>query len=220
MAERSPDQRDQPFQLDIRVYNMFGLAAKSPIIGVRLFLLGCLLLVSLQAPVLHAQEFYYVNSPNIDLNVRRGPGTEHGVITRLPHGTPVFVQDRDRLWLRIVAPGQGIEGWVLQRYLVNQPPGDPPTPGELSRRDERERFERLKRKGVIRVQANPTRSVLRINMNRLIWQRFSRHQQKNFLERASRLYRVDVVELRDRRGIPQSRLRAAGPDAARFESLN
>ncbi len=186
----------------------------------QLFLLSYLLLLSLPLPVLYAQDFYYVNSPDIDLNVRLGPGTEHGVVTRLPHGTPVLVQDRNRLWLRIVAPGRGIEGWVLQRYLANQPPGDPPTPGELSRSEERKRFERLRRKGVIRVQTDKDRGVVRIRMSSLIWQRFNRRQQRNFLERASRLYRGSVVELRDNWGITRSRLRTKGPDAPRFESLN
>ncbi len=220
MTERFPDKRDRQMQTGTWVYNMFGLLAKSTIIGFRLFLLGCLLLVSLSLPLLHAQELYYVNSPRDDLNVRRGPGTEHDVITQLPHGTPVFVQDRNRLWLNIVVPASGIEGWVSQRYLANEPPGDPPTPGELDRSEERKRFERLKRKGVIRVQADRTRRVLRISMSHLIWKRFNRRQQKNFLERASRLYRIDIVELRDRRGVARSRLTAAGPNTARFEPLN
>ncbi len=176
--------------------------------------------MSLPTPKLYAQDVYYVNSPSTDLNVRLGPGTEHGVVTRLPHGTPVFVQDRNRLWLRIVAPGRGIEGWVLQRYLANQPPGDPPTPGELNRSEERKRFERLRRKGVIRVQTANANGVVRIRMSHLIWQRFNRRQQRNFLERVSRLYRGSVFELRDNRGITRSRLRTKGPDAPRFESLN
>ncbi len=182
--------------------------------------MSCLLLISFHIPVLFAQEVYYVNSPGTDLNMRSGPGTEHDVVTRLSHGTPVFVQDRKRSWLRVVAPGRGIEGWVLQRYLANQPPGAPPTPGQLNRSAERKRFDRLKRKGIIRVQTDRARGILRIRMSRLIWQRFNRRQQKNFLERASRLYRSSVVELRDRRGVTRSRLRTTGPNAPRFESLN
>ncbi len=195
---------------------MFGGSAKSAIIGCRLFLVSCLLLICLHAPGLYAQERYYVNSPSTDLNVRREPGTEHDVITRLPHGTPVFVQDRQRLWLKIVV--QGIEGWVLQRYLANRPPGAPPTPGELNRSAERQRFERLKRKGIIRVKRD--RGMVRIRMSQLIWQRFNRHQQRNFLERASRYYGSKVVELHDYRGITRSRLNKTGPDAPRFQSLN
>lgn len=183
-------------------------------------LLSTLVLLCLHLPVLHAEDVYYVNSPSVDLNVRFGPGTEHEIVTQLPHGTPVFVRDRDRLWLNIVAPERGIEGWVLQRYLADQPPGDPPTQGQLGRSQERERFDRLKRKGIIRVRPNKSRSVLHINMSRLIWQRLDRRQQQNFLERAARFYRINIVELRDHRGIPQSRLRSTGPNSARFESLN
>jgi hypothetical protein len=182
--------------------------------------MGCLLLISLHTPRLYAQEVYYVNSPSIDLNVRSGPGTDHGVVTQLPHGTPVFVQERQRSWLRIVAPGLGIEGWVLQRYLAQQPPGDPPTQGEQNRSEERQRFERLTRKGIIRVQTDKAGDITRLQMSQLIWQRFNPRQQKNFLERASRLYHANVVELRDHRGIARSRLSTTGSNAPRFESLN
>lgn len=205
---------------DTCVYNMFIHPAKSAIISCRLFLLGCLLLLGLHAPMVYAQELYYVDSPSTDLNVRRGPGTEHDVVTRLPHGTPVFVQARHRLWLRIVAPDLGVEGWVMQRYLSNQPPGDPPTQGELSQREERERFDRLKRKGVIRVQTSNARGVVRIHINDLIWQRLNYRQQKNFLERAARLYQAQVVELYDHRGLARSRLSTTGTNAPRFESLH
>lgn len=216
MGERSINKMPS----DNWVYNTFGLLAESTILSCRLFLLSCLLLVSLPLPMSHAQELYYVNSPSIDLNVRRGPGIEHDVVTRLPHGTPVFVQGRERLWLKIVAPERGIDGWVSQRYLTAQPPGDPPTPGVRDQRTERERFERLKRKGIIAVQADRAQNVLRIRINHLIWQRLNPRQQQNFLERASRLYRIEVVELRDHRGITRSRLNAAGPNGARFESRN
>jgi hypothetical protein len=182
------------------------------------FLLAYLLLLSLHVPVLYAQEIYYVNSPSVDLNVRHGPGTEHGVVTQLPHGTPVFVQERHRSWLKIIAPGLGIEGWVSQRYLAQQPPGNPPTPGELNQREERERFERLERKGIIQIQTDTARGLLQIQMSDLIWQRLNRRQQQNFLERASRLYQVNVVELRDHRGITRSRLSMTGSDEPYFES--
>jgi hypothetical protein len=207
-------------QLDSQVYNTFVFPRKSGLIGCRLFFMSCLLWIGLYAPVVHAQDLYYVNSPSADLNVRRGPGTEHDVVTRLPHGTPVLVQDRHRLWLKIVAPELGIEGWALQRYLAHQPPDDLPTPGELNRSAERERFERLKRKGIIRVQTDSARGLVRIWMSDLIWQRFNRSQQQNFLERASRLYRTPVVELYDHRGNARSRLNTSGPSASRFESLH
>jgi hypothetical protein len=199
---------------------MFGLPAKRTIAFCWTFLLSCLLLIGLSVSSLYAQDVYYVNSPDTDLNVRREPGTEYEVVTRLPHGTPVFVQDRHRTWLKIVAPELGLEGWVLQRYLATQPPSDPPTPGELNQREERERFERLKREGIIQVQNDQSRDHLYIRMNHFIWNRFNRHQQQNFLERASRLYQAEVVELRDHRGIARSRLTSTGGDTARFESLN
>ncbi len=213
-------KRDQPARQFPLVYSTLKALAESLLTGGQLIILSALVLLCLQPTALSAQALYYVNSPQDDLNVRLRSGTEHSIVTKLPHGTPVIVEDRDRLWLKIVAPELGIEGWVSQRYLVDQPPGAPPTPGELGRSQERERFKRLQRKGVIYVKANKTRSVLHIQMSHLIWHRFNRLQQKNFLERASRLYQINIVELRDRRGIPQSRLRATGLNAFSFEPLN
>ena len=203
-----------------QLYTTFGPRTESLIRGSLRWLLSLLILLCLHLPALHAQVRYYVNSPNVDLNIRNGPGERYKVLTRLPHGTPVLVQDRNRSWLKIVAPTQRIEGWAAGRYLSEQPPDDPLPPGELSRRKEEQHFKRLRNKGFIRVQANRTRGVLLIRMNNLIWQRFNRQQQKNFLERASRYYRISRVELRDLRGITRSRLSANGPNAFRFESVN
>ena len=184
-----------------------------------LWLLSALFALSLSVPWSHAQALYYVNSPSIDLNVRTGPGAEHKAIARLPHGTPVFVHDRQRLWLKIVAPELGVEGWASQRYLVDSPPDQSPRRGAQSGSQERQRFERLKRKGIIRVRLDKARSRLRIRMSDLIWMRFDRRQQRNFLERASRLYHAGTVEVYNRRGIARTRMITSGPDAPVFESL-
>jgi hypothetical protein len=169
------------------------------------------------SPVL-AADLRYVKSPEVDLNVRRGPGTEHTVLTQLPHGTPIFVQERVGLWLRIVAPDRGIEGWVLQRYLSAEPPGNPGELAVFDPAEEQERFDRLQHRDVIQVQPDASRSVLRIRINGLIWQRLTPHQQANFLQRAHRLYNLNTVEIRDRRNQSTlSRLVATGANAFRFE---
>ena len=169
------------------------------------------------SPVL-AADLRYVKSPEVDLNVRRGPGTEHAVLTQLPHGTPLFVQERVGLWLRIVAPDRGIEGWVLQRYLSAEPPANPAELAVFDPTAEQDRFDRLLRRGVIRVQPDASRSVLRISINGLIWHRLTPRQQANFLQRAHRLYNINTVEMHDRRNQSiLSRLVATGADSFRFE---
>lgn len=183
-----------------------------------LMLYASLMLGSIGVLSVPAADLRYVNSPKVDLNVRRGPGTEHAVLTQLPHGTPLFVQERVGLWLRIVAPDHGIEGWVLQRYLSAEPPGNPSELAVFDPAEEQERFDRLLRRDVIRVQPDASRSVLRISINGLIWQRLTPHQQANFLQRAHRLYNLNTVEIHDRRNqYMLSRLVATGADSFHFE---
>ena len=210
----------RPSHGDTWGYTTFARLAKSAFRLCCLWLLASLFGLSLGAPVLHAQTLFYVDSPSVDLNVRTGPGSEHEAIAKLPHGAPVFVHDRQRLWLKITAPELGIEGWVSQRYLADQPPGKSPRRGAQGGGPERQRFDRLKRKGIIRVQLDKARDRLRIRMSDLIWMRFDRRQQRNFLERASRLYRAGTVEVYNNRGIARTRMITSGPDAPLFESLH
>lgn len=53
------------------------------------------------------------------LNLRRGPGTGHGVITALPGGTEVRILSESRGWLRVEAEkgGRPFTGWVSGRYI-------------------------------------------------------------------------------------------------------
>lgn len=180
-----------------------------------------LILLSASLSPLQAADLRYVKSPEIDLNVRRGPGTEHAVLTRLPHGTPVFVQERVGLWLRITAPNRGIEGWVLQTYLNDSPPGDPEELAAFDPAEEKERFDRLTRRGILNIRPNQNRTVLHLSMNGLIWHRLTPHQQANFLQRAYRLHNISTVEMRDQQ--TQSvlaRLIASSPDSLQFEFPN
>lgn len=183
-----------------------------------LMLYASLMLSSIGVSPVPAADLRYVKSPEVDLNVRRGPGTEHAVLTQLPHGTPLFVQERVGLWLRVVAPDRGVEGWVLQRYLSAEPPGNPAELAVFDPTEEQERFDRLLRQDVIRVQPDASRGVLHISINGLIWQRLTPHQQANFLQRAHRLYNLNTVEIHDRRNQSMlSRLVATGADSFHFE---
>lgn len=65
----------------------------------------------------------YINT--LQLNVRRGPGTEHGVVTRLTRGTLVVCLERSRNahgenWLKIRS--ESSEGWVNEEYLSRTSP--------------------------------------------------------------------------------------------------
>ncbi len=159
-------------------------------------LIGGVLLCLVTLAPLEAADIRYVNSPTIDLNVRRGPGTEHAVVTRLPHGAAVILRERLGLWYRITPLRGNQEGWVLGRYLALKPPTTEDTADDMSLEQEEQRFTRLRRKGVIRVYTDNAR-VLRIMIDPLVWRRLTAPQQENFLQRAHHLHGNTVVEARN-----------------------
>jgi uncharacterized protein YgiM (DUF1202 family) len=176
------------------------------------------LLGSADVQSLQAADARYVKSRDIDLNVRQGPGTKYGIVARLAHGTPVTVQERQGLWLRIAVPDRDVEGWVLGRYLTSTPPADA-TQGETSdAAAEAQRFSRLQQAGVIWFRHDPNQPMLQIAIDPLVWQRLNPTQQSDFLQRALRLYAKTTVEIRNRRthGL-LARLTALGQNEFRFE---
>ena len=82
-------------------------------------LLAILLLVLL--PLAAAAETRYLE---VDVTLRRGQGTEFGIVRLVPTGTPVEVLEGrpESGYTRVRAP-DGSEGWVLSRYLTAEPAG-------------------------------------------------------------------------------------------------
>jgi uncharacterized protein YgiM (DUF1202 family) len=178
-------------------YTMFVAQSKRGIGGWwRACGLGVLLSMA-TAALLYAVDVRYVNSPETPLNLRRGPGTEHAVVARLPHGTRVLLRERLGLWYRVALPDEQTEGWVLQRYLMADPPRDAQAQVDMSVEAERRRFDRLQRKGIITVHRYG--ATLRMTINPLLWRRLTPTQQANFLQRARRLFAVTSVEMHDER---------------------
>ena len=155
------------------------------------------LLGLLSVPSLWAAEPYTVNSEGVPLNVRRGPGIEHEIITRLPHGTQVLVEERSGLWAKIVPPNGPAEGWVLERYLLPARPSEAVDAADLSPEQERRRFTRLQRKGIITANLLGEPEVLRLTITPLLWYRLMPQEQRNFLERARRTLGGTAVEIYD-----------------------
>lgn len=213
--------------LPIKSRCIFSNETMSSIPSRQLVLMSCILLstilihLSLGTPHSQAADIRYVKSPEVDLNVRRGPGTDHPIIARLPHRTQLSVEERVGLWLRITTANAGVKGWVLQRYLVLQPPADLADLANFDPEKEQERFDRLKRQNIIRVRPDNSRGVLQIWINGLIWDRLTPHQQANFLRRAHRLYNMTKVELRDRRTNKLClRLLVIGEDNLKFDFIS
>ncbi|SIO29830.1 SH3 domain-containing protein [Vannielia litorea] len=81
----------------------------------RRFLLAFLALVALALPA--AAETQYVQDTNDGyLNLRRGPGTQYGIVMRLTAGTEVQGLAGNRAWRQVALP-DGTVGWVHGGYI-------------------------------------------------------------------------------------------------------
>lgn len=85
--------------------------------------LASLALVSLlfAANLALASEQAYV-SDKLEIQFRSGPSLQNKILRMLPSGTPLQVLDaQESSGYSYVALASGEEGWVLSRYLINQP---------------------------------------------------------------------------------------------------
>ena len=178
-------------------------------------LLVCALL-SITLPPQLAAETRYVNSENVPLNVRSGPGTDNAIVARLDHGTQVSLLEHWSVWARIATLSGETEGWVLQRYLIPTPLSSAASLLDMSVEEEQRRFTRLQRKGVLTVQRAGNTGVLRLTMQPLIWRHLTPQEQHNFLQRAQRLFGGTSVDIyASRTGELLARLTGTGA----FESM-
>ena len=58
----------------------------------------------------------------VEVTLRRGQGTNYGIVRMIRSGTPVDVLESDAAsgYTNIRMPG-GTEGWILTRYLMTEP---------------------------------------------------------------------------------------------------
>ena len=77
------------------------------------------LAVLLLFPLLVVAETRFVE---VEVTLRRGPGTDFGISQMVRSGSPVEVLETNRAagWTR-VRLGSGTEGWMLSRYLIENP---------------------------------------------------------------------------------------------------
>jgi SH3 domain protein len=89
-------------------------------LALRTACLAVLALTALQAAA-QAQTRYVTDQ--FEINLRTGTSDAHAILRLLPTGTPLEVLESDAAsgYTR-VRTGRGIEGWVLSRYLVDEPP--------------------------------------------------------------------------------------------------
>lgn len=79
---------------------------------------GVVVILLFAAGGLHAQTRYV--SDRMEITLRSGPGTQFKILELLTSGQAVQILDAGPEWSR-VRVGQDAEGWVLNRYLMDQP---------------------------------------------------------------------------------------------------
>lgn len=85
----------------------------------RAVLSACLLCLY-AAPLFAAKTFYVVDQ--ITITLRAGQGTQHQILRTLPSGTPMEVlQANEDSGYSQVRTKDGVEGWVLSQYLIDEP---------------------------------------------------------------------------------------------------
>ena len=82
---------------------------------------GLVLLLGLLALAAHAQTRYV--SDKLGVELRRGPSTEYLILRSLEAGTALEVleQDAGAGYSRVRVADQGVEGWILTRFLTTEP---------------------------------------------------------------------------------------------------
>lgn len=69
-----------------------------------------------------AQTLYV--SDQLEVTLRRGQSTSHGILRMLPSGAPVvLLESNSESGYSRVRTANGVEGWVLTRYLMDTPSG-------------------------------------------------------------------------------------------------
>lgn len=82
-------------------------------------LFASILLISLLAPQVLMGAWYV--KPSAEVPVRRGQGNDYKIIAVVNSGTEVRILEEQDDWAR-VRLASGKEGWILKRYLDDQPP--------------------------------------------------------------------------------------------------
>ncbi len=78
-----------------------------------------MVLALLVGPSLGGEKSYV--TPRTTVWLRSGPGVEYKIIDRLKVGEQVEVQEEGDGWVRVLT-AKGKEGWLLKRYLSEEPP--------------------------------------------------------------------------------------------------
>lgn len=75
------------------------------------------LLLAMQGVTVAREAFV---SDALQLDLRAGPGNQYRILQMMPAGQPLRVAEESEGWSRVVLPS-GREGWMLTRFLADQP---------------------------------------------------------------------------------------------------
>ena len=79
----------------------------------------CLLMIAVSQPILAKTKYV---TDEFEIMMRTGQGNQFGIIRQLKSGTLVTVIEENPDYTQVRLPS-GVEGWVLTRYLIDQPSG-------------------------------------------------------------------------------------------------
>lgn len=71
------------------------------------------------APATLAETWYV--KPSAEVPIRSGQGTDYKILSVVPDGLTVSILEEADPWVKVRTEG-GTEGWMLKRYLTNDPP--------------------------------------------------------------------------------------------------
>jgi len=81
----------------------------------------CVVVLLLCAESVLAQTWYV--KPTAEIPLRRGQGSDYKILAIVPDGAAVTLLEEANSWAKVTTK-EGKEGWLLKRYLTEQPPLD------------------------------------------------------------------------------------------------
>ncbi len=94
----------------------FPFSSKTAVI----LLSSCILLTFVTLVDSALAQTWYIK-PTTEIPLRRGQGTDYKILAIVPNGTAVTISEEIESWAKVTTT-DGKEGWILKRYLTEEPP--------------------------------------------------------------------------------------------------
>ncbi len=85
-----------------------------------IMLSSCILLTFFAVVDSAPAQTWYIK-PTAEIPLRRGQGSDYKILAIVANGTPVTISEEIDSWAKVTTT-DGKEGWILKRYLTDEPP--------------------------------------------------------------------------------------------------